>query len=87
MIESEIIPFNVLFIDSHMPVMNGRDTLLYLKAQKLQITKILVSGDNELRQVINQDEDLADEILLKPVRTFQIKNLLEKIQETKVDEL
>jgi response regulator of citrate/malate metabolism len=77
---SDYIP-DYIFIDVNMPKMNGIDCLQLLKnIERLQYSKIFMySTTSELSVVENSKKLGANDFIVKPVKTTELKEKLSKI--------
>lgn len=76
------IPFDVIFLDLQMPVMDGLDTLKIIKkSHDMSKTKVvLISGDNSFDNIKKAKELMIDFIISKPFDFNKIKNFMTNLE-------
>jgi two-component system chemotaxis response regulator CheY len=71
------LPFDLAFVDWHMPVMNGLEMLKSLRAEGFSAVKVMmVTTEAENDYILRALEAGADEYMMKP---FDDEALIEKL--------
>ncbi|EAR84804.2 ATPase, histidine kinase-, DNA gyrase B (macronuclear) [Tetrahymena thermophila SB210] len=71
--------YQLIFIDSNMPVMKGTEAIQIIKGINQEIIIVMISGDSRLDEIQNAQQSGADGFLSKPVKLQHIKKEINKI--------
>ncbi len=77
------IPYNIIFLDWHMPVMDGLSVLKNCRADKKydSMAIIMITAEQEQTNVLHAIENGATSYIIKPVAMESLKKNIEKISE------
>lgn len=68
--------FDLIFIDFHMPELNGKEASILIKQHRPQTKIAILSGDIEMVEKMEENQDLFDYYLSKPFNKESVKSIV-----------
>ena len=78
-IASDSKPFDIVFTDINMPIMNGIEMLDHIKALDTNISCVILSAHNEVKDFMDAIKLGVDGYILKPIEMNQFLDVLNKV--------
>ncbi|KAL4436304.1 hypothetical protein ABPG74_015895 [Tetrahymena malaccensis] len=79
LVQSNPKGYQLIFIDSNMPVMKGAEAIQLIKSINQEIIIVMISGDSRMDEIQSAQQSGADGFLSKPVKLQHIKKEINKI--------
>ena len=74
-------PVDVLFLDMNLPIVGGKELLEYVSTEKKNVIPVVLSGYTDFEYVKCALANHAMDYLVKPLKSSELKLLLDKIEE------
>ena len=78
-------PVDVMFVDMNLPIVSGKELLDFCSNEKLSVLPVVLSGYTDFEYVKCAITNHAIDYLLKPLKVQELKLVLEKIEEKRLN--